>query len=170
MFSLFFAIIIILWIIWNPIWDEVMYQFISTLGYPLSIIWISAPEVNFFNFFNFFLFIVALGLLYEFYKPSLNFEWDKNKRWKAAGIFLIAIVIIVVISIMFIFCKANVLAILATHPGESMKTGWVTSIMPTLSLILIASKRPSPCNLFTVPLVFSREVKTVMDIFPVQTP
>jgi len=101
-FALFFAIIIFLWIIWNPIWDEVTTHFVSSTGYPLSIFWISTSDVNFLNFFNIFLFIIVLGLLYEFYKPSLNFEWDKNKGWKAAGIFLIAIVVVVVISIMFL--------------------------------------------------------------------
>lgn len=101
-FALFFAVIIFLWIIWNPIWDEVTTHFVSSLGYPLSIFWISTPDVNFFNFFNLFLFIIVFGLLYEVYRPTLNFEFNKNKKWTAAGIFLIAISIIVIISIMFL--------------------------------------------------------------------
>jgi parallel beta-helix repeat protein len=101
-FALFFAIIIFLWMVWNPIWDEVMYQFVSSLGYPLSIVWISTPDINFFNLFNFFLFIVVIGLLYEFYRPSLDFEFNKNKKWTAAGIFLLAVAVVVVIAIAFL--------------------------------------------------------------------
>lgn len=97
LFALFFFVIILLWVAWAPVRDEVMNKSANAVGYPLSILWVSTSSVNFINFFSFFLLIICFGLLYEFYKPSLNFEWDKNKKWKATGIFLIIIIATTVI-------------------------------------------------------------------------
>ncbi len=89
-FALFFAIIIFLWMVWSPIWTDVLFGPVNAPGWP------------YLDPFHLAFFIVVVGLLYEFYKPSLNFELDKNKKWTAAGIFLLAIAAIVVISIMFL--------------------------------------------------------------------
>ncbi len=89
-FALFFAIIIFLWIIWSPIWTEVLFGPVNVPGWP------------YLDPFHITLFIVVVGLLYEVYRPSLDFKFNKNKKWIAAGIFLLAIAVIVVISIMFL--------------------------------------------------------------------
>ena len=38
-----------------------------------------------------------MGLLYEVYRPTLNFEFDKNRRWISIGIVLFAIAITIII-------------------------------------------------------------------------
>lgn len=89
-FALFFAMIIFLWIIWSSIWTEVQFGPVNVPGWPYL-----TP-------FHFTLFIVVVGLLYEAYSPSLDFKFNNNKRWTAAGIFLLSIAVIVVISIAFL--------------------------------------------------------------------
>ncbi|MEK6892105.1 MAG: hypothetical protein AABX25_02890 [Nanoarchaeota archaeon] len=89
-FALFFAIIIFLWIIWSSIWTEVQFGPVNAPGWP------------YLDPFHITLFIVVVGLLYEVYRPSLDFKFNKNKKWTAAGIFLLAIAVIVVISIAFL--------------------------------------------------------------------
>ena len=89
-FALFFAIIIFLWIIWSSIWTEVLFGPVNAPGWP------------YLDPFHLTLFIVVAGLLYEVYRPSLDLEFNKNKKWAAAGIFLLAIAVIVVISIAFL--------------------------------------------------------------------
>lgn len=88
-FALFFAIIIFLWIIWSSIWTEVQFGPVNAPGWP------------YLDPFHLTLFIVVVGLLYEAYRPSLDFKLDKNKKWAAAGIFLLAIAAIAVILIAF---------------------------------------------------------------------
>ena len=90
MFALFFAIIIFLWIIWSSIWTEILFGPVNAPGWP------------YLDPFHITLFIVVVGLLYEIYRPSLDFKFNKNKKWTAAGIFLLAIAVIVVISIAFL--------------------------------------------------------------------
>ncbi len=90
LFALFFFVIILLWIIWSSIWTEVQFGPVNAPGWP------------YLDPFHITLFIVVIGLLYEVYRPTLNFEFDKNKKWTAAGIFLLAVAVIVVISIMFL--------------------------------------------------------------------
>jgi len=89
-FALFFAIIIFLWIIWSSIWTEIQFGPVNAPGWPHL------------DPFHITLFIVVVGLLYEVYRPSLDFKFNKNKKWTAAGIFLLAIAVIVVISIAFL--------------------------------------------------------------------
>ena len=90
MFALFFAIIIFLWIIWSSIWTEVQFGPVNAPGWP------------YLDPFHITLLIIVLGLLYEFYRPSLDFTYNKNKRWTASGIFLLAVAVIVVVAIMFL--------------------------------------------------------------------
>ena len=89
-FALFFAIIIFLWMAWSPIWTEVQFGPVDAPGWP------------YLDPFHITFFIVVVGLLYEVYRPSLDFKFNKNKEWTAAGIFLLATAAIVVISIAFL--------------------------------------------------------------------
>src|SRR3989344_3771171 len=89
-FALFFAIIIFLWMAWSPIWTEVQFGPVDAPGWP------------YLDPFHITFFIVVVGLLYEVYRPSLDFKFNKNKKWTAAGIFLLATAAIVVISIAFL--------------------------------------------------------------------
>ena len=89
-FALFFAIIIFLWMIWSSIWTEVQFGPVNAPGWP------------YLDPFHITLFIVVVGLLYEAYRPSLDFRFNKDKKWIAAGIFLLAIAVLVVISIAFL--------------------------------------------------------------------
>lgn len=90
-FALIFAVIIFLWIVWSSIWTEVQF------GRPVN-----APGWPYLDPFHLTLFIVVVGLLYEICRPTLDFRFNKNKKWAAAGIFLLAIAAIVVTSIMFL--------------------------------------------------------------------
>lgn len=87
LFALFFAAIISLWIVWSSIWTEVQFGPVNVPGWP------------YLDPFHLALFIVVVGLLYEAYRPSLDFKFNKNKKWTAAGIFLLAIAATVVISV-----------------------------------------------------------------------
>lgn len=89
-FALFFAVIIFLWIIWSSIWSELLFGPIKDI-----------PGWPYLDPFHLTLFIVVIGLLFEAYRPTLNLEFDKNKKWIYAGMFLLAIAVIVVIAIAF---------------------------------------------------------------------
>jgi len=92
LFALLFFILIAGQIILSPI----MWNITGiSIGYPpLSFgEWI--------NFTNFAFSIVLVGLLYEMYHPTLNFKLDKNKKWRAAGIFLLIVSIVVFFVLMF---------------------------------------------------------------------
>jgi len=92
-FALFFFVIILLWVIWAPIWQKSMGK---TEGIP------SYPYADYIQPFNVAFLIVLAGLLYEICRPTLDFTLDKNKKWVAAGIFLLATAIVVVIVIAFL--------------------------------------------------------------------
>lgn len=89
-FAIIFATIIFLWTIWSSIWTEIQFGPVIAPGWP------------YFDPFHLTLFVVIIGLLYEVYRPSLDFKFNENKRWIAAGIFLLAIAVIVVILIAFL--------------------------------------------------------------------
>lgn len=92
LFALFLFILIVGQIIWSPIWWNVIGQ---SLGYPT----LSFGE--WINFINFAFFIVLIGLFYEIYHPTLEFKLDENRKWRAAGIFLLIVAVTVLFVLMF---------------------------------------------------------------------
>ncbi len=88
-FASFFFVIILLWVIWNPIMDEINGDDYSNIpGYPY-ILWLSP--------FNVALLIVVVGLLYEIFRPTLSFDFQKNRKWVSVGIFLLVIAVTIIV-------------------------------------------------------------------------
>lgn len=79
-FAFFFLVMIGLWIVWTPIWQNVMYG--NDLNLP------PYPYSNYIHPFNLAFLIVLAGLFYEIFRPTLNFKFDKNWKWISIGIFL----------------------------------------------------------------------------------
>ncbi|MBS3055067.1 MAG: hypothetical protein J4452_01075 [Candidatus Aenigmarchaeota archaeon] len=86
-FAFFFFVVILLWVLWQPVWTNVIGKDANLPPYPYS---------NYIHPFNAAFLIVLAGLLYEVYRPTLNFKFDKNWKWISIGIFLFAIAITVI--------------------------------------------------------------------------
>jgi len=133
LFALSFFILIAGQIIWSPI----MWNITGiSIGYPT----LSFGE--WINFTNFAFFIVLVGLFYEMYNPTLNFELDTNKKWRAAGIFLLIVAAMVFIVLMFRQPERPGYSILnpATFEfprGSGTFYTWPTSVLTTLSTIFM---------------------------------
>jgi len=89
-FALFFFILIAIQVLWAPIKNSVF------MNIPPSTL-----LSEYINPFNLAFLIVLVGLLYEMYHPTLNFELDKNRKWRAIGIFLFVVAAIVIVVEMF---------------------------------------------------------------------
>jgi len=133
LFAFFFFILIAGQIIWSPIWWNVIGQ---SLGYPT----LSFGE--WINFINFAFFIVLIGLLYEMYRPTLNFKLDKNKKWRTTGIFLLIVAVMVFFVLMFwqpdhpgysIFNPAT----FEFPQGSGTFYAWPTSVLVTLNTLFM---------------------------------
>ena len=94
-FALFFFVIIGLMAAWQPILNEI--EKFRSAGTPFE----NVPYFGYFDPPHLGFFVILIGLLYEIFRPTLNFELDKNWKWKAVGIFLFAIAAIVIVVAMF---------------------------------------------------------------------
>jgi len=130
LFALLFFILIAGQIILSPI----MWNITGiSIGYPpLSFgEWI--------NFTNFAFFIVLIGLLYEMYHPSLNFKLDKNKKWRAAGIFLLIVAVTVFFVLMFWQPENPGYSILNPSTFEFPRGSGTFYTLPTSVLVTIST-------------------------------
>lgn len=92
-FAFFFFVIIGLWVAWSSI--------LEYFAYVESGVNLTFSYRDYIHPMNLAFLAVLIGLLYEIWRPTLNFEFDKNWKWKAAGIFLFLIAAIVITVEMF---------------------------------------------------------------------
>ena len=88
LFALFFSAAVLFWILWMPIWENIIIGGTPPFDYGAHLLQ-NPPLIGFL--------IALIGLAYELFRPSLNLKRDKSRNWTSAGVFLLLVVVSMIV-------------------------------------------------------------------------